>query len=139
MKSSWYFPLIILSIALCKGQNYSDEQIIVMIKQYFKNSSTDTLLGNHFFINENKNIFQIEIQIVATNFNNSLIKSFSAITRLSEIAKSDFSEAIIIFHFKNNNVPIIAKSDLKCSKKFFIEKTNNEIQWRKNCLSIQNL
>ena len=110
-----------------------------MLKQYFENSSTDKLLGNHFFINENKNIFQIEIQIVATNFNNSLIKSFSAITRLSEIAKSDFSEAIIIFHFKNNNVPIIAKSDLKCSKKFFIEKTNNEIQWRKNCLSIQNL
>ena len=139
MKSSWYLPLIILSIALCKGQNYSDEQIIVMLKQYFENSSTDKLLGNHFFINENKNIFQIEIQIVATNFNNSLIKSFSAITRLSEIAKSDFSEAIIIFHFKNNNVPIIAKSDLKCSKKFFIEKTNNEIQWRKNCLSIQNL
>ena len=110
-----------------------------MLKQYFENSSTDKLLGNHFFINENKNIFQIEIQISAANFNNSLIKGFSAITRLSEVAESEFSEAIIIFHFKTNNLPIIAKSELKCSKEFFIEKTNNEMQWRKNCLSIQNL
>ena len=139
MKFFWYCFLIILNIDPCKGQNYSDEQIITMLKQYFENSSTDKLLGNHFFVNENKNIFQIEIQISAANLNNSLIKAFSAITKLSEVAESDFSEAIIIFHFKTNNLPIIAKSELKCSKKFFIEKTNNEMQWRKNCLSIQNL
>jgi len=40
-------------------------------------------------------------------------------------------------NFKNNKLPIIAKAKLDCSKKFFIKKTQNETQWRKNCLSIQ--
>ena len=83
-------------------------------------------------------IFQIEVQTNATNFNISLTKAFSVISTLTNAAKTNFTQAIVIFHFKGNKLPIIAKSSLNCSRKFFIDKTENELQWRKKCLSIQN-
>ena len=138
MKLAWVFFIFNLSVALCKNKNYSDEQIIIMLNQYFEDSSDDQLLGNHIFTNRSENIFQIEVQTNVTNFNISLTRAFSVISTLTNAAKTNFTQAIVIFHFKANKLPIIAKSDLNCSRKFFIDKTENEIQWRKKCLSIQN-
>ena len=90
---------------LCSAKNkiYSDEQIIIMLNQYFENSSDDKLLGNHIFIDNNENIFQIEVQTNVTNFNTSLTRAFSVISKLTNAAKTNFTQAIVIFHFKANN------------------------------------
>ena len=139
MKLACFFYLISLNVVLCKNKNYDDKQIIILLNQYFEDSSTDKLLGNHIFADNSKNIFQIEIQTDIASFNNSMINGFLVINKLSNMAKTNFTHAIIIFHFKTDYLPVIAKSELNCSKKFFIEKTQNEVQWRKNCLSIQSL
>ena len=138
MKLSWVFFIFSLNIAYCKITNYSDKQIIIMLNQYFEDSSGDKLLGNHIFTDNSGKNFQIEIQTNVANFNSSLTKAFSVVNTLANVAKTNFTQAIVIFHFSTNKLPIIAKSDLNCSRKFFIEKTQNEIQWRKKCLSIQN-
>ena len=138
MKLAWIFFAFSLSVAMCKNRNYSDEQIIIMLNQHFEYSSDDQLLGSHIFTNNSENIFQVELQTNVTNFNISLTRAFSVISTLTNAAKTNFTQAIVIFHFKGNKLPIIAKSSLNCSRKFFIDKTENELQWRKKCLSIQN-
>ena len=138
MKLAWIIFIFNLSDVLCKNRNYSDEQVIIMLNQYFEDSSYDQLLGDHIFTNGSENIFQIEVQTNVNNFNISLTRAFSVISTLTNSAKTNFTQAIVIFHFKANKLPIIAKSDLNCSRKFFIDKTENEVQWRKKCLSIQN-
>lgn len=138
MKLACVFFIFNLSIALCKNKIYSDEQVIIMLSQYFEDSSDDQLLGNHIFTNRSENIFQIEVQTNVANFNISLTEAFSVISTLTNAAKTNFTQAIVIFHFKTNKLPIIAKTDLNCSRRFFIDKTESEIQWRTKCLSIQN-
>ena len=49
MKISWPICLIVLNISLCKDQGYGDEQIIIMLNQYYKDYSKVKLLGNHTF------------------------------------------------------------------------------------------
>ena len=139
MKPSCVFFIFSLNIVLCRNEGYDNEQIIVMLNQYFEDSSDDQLLGNYIFADDSENVFQIEVQTNLSNFNISLTRAFSVISTLTNSAKTNFTQAIVIFHFKTSKLPIIAKSDLKCSRKFFIDKTENEIQWRKKCLSIQNL
>jgi len=137
MKISWPVCLIVLNISLCKDQGYGDEQVIIMLNQYYKEHSTVKLLGNHVFINNSDIVFQIEVETGVKDFNYSMLDAFAIINKLSNLAKTNFTQAVVIFHFKSNKLPIIAKAKLDCSKKFFIKKTQNEIQWRKNCLSIQ--
>ena len=137
MKISWPICLIVLNISLCKDQGYGDEQIIVMLNQYYKDYSTVKLLGNHTFTNNSDTVFQIEVEASVQDFNSSMLDAFAAINKLLNLAKTNFTQAVVIFHFKSNKLPIIAKAKLDCSKKFFIKKTQNETQWRKNCLSIQ--
>ena len=137
MKISWPICLIVLNISLCKDQGYGDEQIIIMLNQYYKGYSTVKLLGNHIFTNNNDTVFQIEVEAGLKDFNSSMLDAFAVINNLSNLAKTNFTQAVVIFHFKNNKLPIITKAKLDCSKKFFIKKTQNETQWRKNCLSIQ--
>ena len=138
MKLAWIFFIFSLNVVLCKNKIYNDEQIVIMLNQYFEDSSDDKLLGNHIFIDKSENIFQIEVQTNISNFNTSLTKAFAVVSTLTNVAKTNFTQAIVIFHFGTNKLPIIVKSDLNCSRKFFIEQTQNEVQWRKKCLSIQN-
>ena len=53
MKLAWVFLIFNLSVILCKNKNYSDEQIIIMLNQYFEDSADDKLLGHHVFTNGN--------------------------------------------------------------------------------------
>ena len=137
MKISWPVCLIVLNISLCKDQGYGDKQIIIMLNQYYKDYSKAKLLGNHIFTNNSDTVFQIEVEANVKDFNSSMLDAFEVINKLSDLAKTNFTQAVVIFHFKSNKLPIIAKAKLDCSKKFFIKKTQNETQWRKNCLSIQ--
>ena len=137
MKTTWLIFLIILNMPLCRAQNYGNKQIVEMLNQYYNNFSACKLLGNHIFTNNSDIVFQIEVQINIKDFNSSMLDAFAVINKLSNLAKTNFTQAVVIFHFKSNKLPIIAKAKLDCSKKFFIKKTQNETQWRKNCLSIQ--
>ena len=137
MKISWPLCLIALNISLCKDQGYGDEQIIILLNQYYKDYSKVKLLGNHTFTNNSDIVFQFEVEANVKDFNSSMLDAFAVINKLSSLAKPNFTQAVVIFHFKSNKLPIIAKAKLDCSKKFFIKKTQNETQWRKNCLSIQ--
>ena len=138
MKLACVFFVYSLNIVLCKNKIYYDEQIFIILNQYFEDSSDDKLLGYHIFTDDNESIFQIEIQTSVATFNESMLEAFSVINKLANVSKTDFTQAIVILHFQTDRLPIITKSDLNCSKKFFIEKTQNEIQWRKKCLYIQN-
>ncbi len=137
MKTTWLIFIIILNIPLCKGHNYGDKQIEIMLSQYYTDSPSYKLLGNHIFSNNNDIVFQIEVQTSIEDFNSSMLDAFAVINKLSDVAKTKFTKAVVIFHFDNNKLPIIAEAGLHCSKKFFIKKTQDETQWRKNCLSIQ--
>ena len=137
MKVSWPICLIVLNISLCKDQGYGNEQIITMLNQYYKNYSKAELLGNHTSTNNSDTVFQIELEANVKDFNSSMLDAFAVINKLSDLAKTNFTQAVVIFHFKRDKLPIIAKAKLDCSKKFFIKKTQNETQWRKSCLSIQ--
>ena len=41
MKISWPICLIVLNISLCKDQGYGDEQIIILLNQYYKDYSKE--------------------------------------------------------------------------------------------------
>ena len=137
MKINWFILLIIFQILFGKEITFGDKQIIIMLNQYFEKSNSSKLLGHHFFNDKNDTIFQIEIETETENFNIVMVDAFRVINKLSNIAKTNFTQSIVILHFKTNNFPIIAKSELGCSKDFFIYKTHNEALWRQNCLSIQ--
>ena len=137
MKINWFILLIIFQISFGKAITFGDKQIIIMLNQYFEKSNSSQLLGHHFFSDKNDTIFQIEIETETENFNIAIVDAFSVINKLSNIAKTNFTQSIVILHFKTNNFPVIAKSELGCSKDFFIYKTHNEALWRQNCLSIQ--
>ena len=139
MKVKLFFILFTLQFSICKATNYGDEQIIIMLNTYFKNSGEQSLLlGHHFYNNQNGTVFQIEIQTKIKNLNDEMIGAFLIINQLADIAKTSFTHSIVIIHFDTNFLPVIAKSELLCSKRYFIYKTQTEQQWRKNCLSIQN-
>ena len=138
MKLAWIFFIFSLSTILCENGSYDEKQIIIMLNQYFESSFDNKLLGYHTFVEDDKNTFQIEVRTNIATFNNSMVEAFSVINKLTNVSKKNFAQAIVIFHFNTNKLPIIAKSDLNCSRKFFIEQTQNEIQWRKKCLSIQH-
>ena len=137
MKINWFILLIIFQMLFGKEITFGDKQIIIMLNQYFEKSNSSQLLGHHFFKDKNDTIFQIEIESETENFNIVMVDAFRVINKLSNIAKTNFTQSIVILHFKTNNFPIIAKSELGCSKDFFIYKTHNEALWRQNCLSIQ--
>ena len=102
-----------------------------MLNQYFEDSSDDQLLGNYIFADNGENVFQIEVQTNIINFSISLTRAFSVISALTDVAKTNFTRAIVIFHL-GNKLPIIAKSDLNCSRKFFIEQTQMKYNGEKN-------
>ena len=133
------FYLFLVQIALGNTPNFGDKQISIMLSDYFSASKdSPTLLGHQFYQNRDRKIFQIEIQIKTENVNNAMIFSFKAMSRLANLAKTNFDLAILVMHFEENINPVIAESEILCSKDFFITKIGNENQWRKNCLTIRD-
>ena len=74
------------------------------------------LLGHHFFSDKNDTVFQIEIETETENFNIAMVDAFRVINKLSNIAKTNFTQSIVILHFRTNNLPIIAKTSQKLQK-----------------------
>ena len=133
------FHLLIIQIISGSNIKYGDEQITAMLKEYFlSNKSSPLLLGHQFYTDNDENIFQIELKTETQNVNSALLFGFKAINDIANVAKRDFTHSICVIHFNKITLPVIAESNLKCSRGYFIHNNDNEAQWRKNCLSIQN-
>ena len=135
----FFFQLLLIQIIAASDLRFGDEQIIVMLKEYFlSNKSAPLLMGHQFYTDKDETIFQIEIKTKTQDVNNTLLFGFKAINDIANVAKTKFTHSILVIHFNNIALPIIAESNLKCSKNYFIYSNDNEKQWRKNCLTIQN-
>ena len=132
------YSIIFLQIIFGDSPKFGDEQIAIMMDEYFLTSSlAPTLIGHRFYISRGETVFQIEIEPDIENVNDALLFSFKAINHLANISKTKFTQSVLVMHFGDNSLPTVAKADLSCSKEFFIDNIINEDQWRKKCLTIR--
>ena len=132
--------IMILHPLIGGSLKYEDKKITSMLNEYFKASKTDiVLLGRQFFEDEDRTVFQIDIECDIKDINDAILFSFEVVSILSRISVTRFTHSILIIHFNSNTIPIVAEVNILCSEKFFIKKVYNESKWRKNCLIIKNL
>lgn len=133
------FYLLLIQNLISDPVKFGNDQIIIMLKEYFISSKAAPLLmGHQFYSDRDKMIFQIEIETSPENVNNALLFGFKALNDLADVSKINFTHSILVIHFNNNALPVIAESNLECSRFYFLDGKENEAQWRKNCLTIQN-
>ena len=136
---AFIFYLLLIQNLISDPVKFGNDQIIIMLKEYFISSKAAPLLmGHQFYSDRDKMIFQIEIETSPENVNNALLFGFKAINDLADVSKINFTHSILVIHFNNNALPVIAESNLECSRFYFLDGKENEAQWRKNCLTIQN-
>jgi len=131
--------IIVIQNIFGASHKYGEKQIVNILYEYFNASkNAPALIGHQFFQNSDEKVFQIDIKTDIEMVNEAIIFSFEGINKLASLSKVNYSHAIIIIHFNENALPAVAESNIPCSRKFFIEKTYNENQWRKYCLTIKN-
>lgn len=131
--------IIVIQNIFGADYKYGEKQIVNILYEYFSSSkNSPTLIGHQFFQDSDERVFQIDIKTDIEMVNEAIIFSFEGINKIANLSKVNYSHAIIIIHFNENALPAVAESNIHCSRKFFIEKTYNENQWRKHCLTIKN-
>ena len=131
--------IIVIQNIFGADYKYGEKQIVNILYEYFSSSkNAPALIGHQFFQDSDERVFQIDIKTDIEMVNEAIIFSFEGINKLASLSKVNYSHAIIIIHFNENALPAVAESNIPCSRKFFIEKTYNENQWRKYCLTIKN-
>jgi hypothetical protein len=131
------YSFIFLQIIFGDSPKFGDEQIAIMMDEYFLTSKlAPVLIGHRFYISRGENVIQIEIEPDIEYVNDALLFSFKAMSQIANISKTKFTQSVLVMHFGDNSLPTVAKADLSCSKEFFIHSIINEDQWRKNCLTI---
>ena len=131
--------LSILQTLFALENTYGEKQITKILDEYFLSfKSSPSLLGHKFYKNSNKMVFQLEIETNSAKVNNALLFGFDTISKFSNISKINFTHSILVIHFEGDILPIVAETNIDCSRKFFIEKSYDENKWRKNCLTIKN-
>ena len=131
------YSLIFLQIIFGDSPKFGDEQIAIMMDEYFLTSKlAPALIGHRFYISRGETVLQIEIEPDIEYVNDALLFSFKAMSQIANISKTKFTQSILVMHFGDNYLPTVARTDLSCSKEFFIDSIINEDQWRKNCLTI---
>ena len=133
------FLIILLNTVSFSTERFDDAQIVVMLKEYFKEApNAPILLGHRFYQNRNDQIIQLEVDTNLQDINISLLFSFKAMSLIANVANKRFKQGILILHTKPNNLPIIAETDIKCAQQFFIYGNMGEKKWRKDCLSMKH-
>jgi len=131
--------IIVIQNIFGADYKYGEKQIVNILYEYFSSSKdAPALIGHQFFQDSDERVFQIDIRTDIEMVNEAIIFSFEGINKIANLSKVNYSHAIIIIHFNENALPAVAESNIPCSRKFFIEKTYNENQWRKHCLTIKN-
>ena len=133
-------PLSFICFCFGKTPRYGNEQIAVLLNEYFKTTpSAPMLLGHSFYEENGEQVFQIDIEGKDTNIRNELLFGFSVMSQFANISKTKFRQFILLIHFENHVVPVVAKSDVACLKAFFVDQTIDELNWRKKCLNIKEM
>ena len=131
--------LAILHLLFSSDATYNDKQVVKMMHEYFSSSkSSPILMGHRFYENSNKVIFQLELEADSATVNETLIYGFESINKFSNVSKTNFTHSILVMHFGDNILPVVAESNIECLKRLFIDASFSENQWRKNCLTIKN-
>ena len=131
--------LTIIHLLFSSDVTYNNKEMVKMMYEYFSSSKNNPgLLGHRFYENSNKMIFQLELEADSAKVNEALIYGFESISRFSNISKTSFTHSILVIHFGDNILPVVAESNIECLKGLFIDASYSENQWRKNCLTIKN-
>ena len=129
----------ILQIIIAGANTYGNKQIVEMLGEYFSSfKDSPNLIGQRFYENSNEMVFQLEIETDSSRINKALLFGFDTISKFSDISKKKFTHSILIIHFNENILPVVAEANIDCSRKFFIDESYDENKWRKNCLTIKN-
>ena len=130
--------LLFIGTVFGDALDFSNKTITAILEKRFTSPiTTHELLGYNFYEDKNETIFQIEILADIDDINDAILFSFRSISIIADISKTHFTHSVVVIHFINKSNPIIAKTDLDCSKEYFLELKKTESQWKNSCLSIQ--
>jgi len=131
--------LTIIHLLFSSDVTYNNKEMVKMMYEYFSSSKNSPgLMGHRFYENSNEMIFQLELEADSAKVNEALIYGFESIGKFSNISKTSFTHSILVIHFGDNILPVVAESNIECLKRLFIDESYSENQWRKNCLTIKN-
>ena len=131
--------LTILHLLFSGDVTYNNKEMVKMMYEYFSSSkNSPSLMGHRFYESSNEVIFQLELEADSAKVNEALIYGFESISKFSNISKTSFTHSILVIHFGDNILPVVAESNIECLKKLFVNASYSENQWRKNCLTIKN-
>ena len=133
------FQLTIIHLLFSSDVTYTNKQMVKMMYEYFSFSKNSPgLMGHRFYESSNEMIFQLELEADSARVNETLVYGFESISKFSNISKTSFTHSILVIHFGDNILPVVAESNIECLKRLFIDASYTENQWRKNCLTIKN-
>ena len=131
--------LAIIHLLFSNDATYNNKEMVKMMYEYFSSSkNSPSLMGHRFYESSNGMIFQLELEADSAKVNETLIYGFESISKFSNISKTSFTHSILVIHFGDNILPVVAESNIECLKRLFIDASFSENQWRKNCLTIKN-
>ena len=131
--------LTIIHLLFSSDVTYNNKEMVKMMYEYFSSSKNSPgLMGHRFYENSNEMIFQLELEADSAKVNEALIYGFESIGKFSNISKTSFTHSILVIHFGDNILPVVAESNIECLKRLFIDASYSENQWRKNCLTIKS-
>ena len=131
--------LTIIHLLFSSDVTYNNKEMVKMMYEYFSSSrNSPGLMGHRFYESSNEMIFQLELEADSAKVNEALIYGFESISKFSNISKTSFTHSILVIHFGDNILPVVAESNIECLKRLFIDASYSENQWRKNCLTIKN-
>ena len=131
--------LTIIHLLFSSDVTYNNKEMVKMMYEYFSSSKNSLgLMGHRFYESSNEMIFQLELEADSAKVNEALIYGFESISKFSNISKTSFTHSILVIHFGDNILPVVAESNIECLKRLFIDGSYSENQWRKSCLTIKN-
>ena len=131
--------LTILHLLFSGDVTYNNKEMVKMMYEYFSSSKNSPgLMGHRFYESSNEMIFQLELEADSAKVNEALVYGFESISKFSNISKTSFTHSILVIHFGDNILPVVAESNIECLKGLFNDASYSENQWRKNCLTIKN-
>lgn len=133
-----FLTLFLFSSIINANDKFDENQIVIMLNEYFISEKGPTLLGHRFYKTKKNEIIQLEIEQNEHNPNTSLLFGLKAMSLITNVSQKEFNLGILVMHSENRITPIIAETDIKCAQSFFLEKQIGEKKWRKNCLTIKH-
>lgn len=133
-----FLTIFLFSSIINANDKFDENQIVIMLNEYFISEKGPTLLGHRFYKTKKNEIIQLEIEQNEHNPNISLLFGFKAMSLITNVSQKEFNLGILVMHSENRITPIIAETDIKCAQSFFLEKQIGEKKWRKNCLTIKH-